>query len=146
MNIYFQIIIAIGVLGLSAGNFFANFRKGNRTESGEIIDFYKKQTSEYKEILESTRKDYIAKHEDLLAQVGVLRGELNTERKLREQYEAILKDKNPETEAFMKLMIKAVDDQSKVNIEVAGILKEIHKFAKEEHDRDIKITGTITKQ
>ncbi len=146
MSPYLQTIIAIGVVAMSAGTFVAQFRKGNRSESGEIIEFYKKQAADYKDILETTRKEYIAKHEDLLAQVGVLRGELNTERKLREQYELILKDKNPETEAFMKLLIKAVEDQNKVNKEVVTILKEIHIMATQEHDRDLKITSTVTKK
>ncbi len=142
---YLEYILTGAAIGTALGVAFASFRKGNRSESGEIIEFYKKQAADYKDILETTRKEYVAKHEDLLAQVGILRGELNTEKKLREQYEAILKDKNPETEAFMKLLIKAVEDQNKVNKEVVTILKEIHTYAKTEHDRDLQITSTITK-
>ncbi len=145
MNPYIQYILTGSAVGTSIGIAFAYFKRGNRSESGEIIEFYKKQAADYKDILETTRKEYIAKHEELLSQVGVLRGELNTEKKLREQYEAILKDKNPETEAFMKLMIQAVKDQSEVNKEVVSVLKEIHTYAKAEHDRDFKVTSTVTK-
>ena len=145
MDPYIQYILMGGTIATALGIAFANFRRGNRGESGEIIEFYKKQASEYKEILEATRKEYVEKHEALLAEVGLIRGELNTEKKLREQYEAILKDKNPETEAFMKLMIKAVKDQTDVNKEVVNILKEIHSMSKAEHDRDFKVTSTVTK-
>lgn len=140
-----QTIIAVGVVGLSIGTFFAQFSRGKRSESGEIIDFYKKQAEEYKTILQTTRDEYTKKHEDLVKQVGELRGELNAERKLREQAESILKDRNPETQEFMKLLTNAVKDQSAVNKEVVGVLKEIHTMAKEEHERDFKITSTVSK-
>lgn len=142
---YISYILMAGALGTAFGVAFAYFKKGSRGESSEIIEFYKKQASDYKEMLEVSRKEYTQKHEQLLSEIGVIRGELNTEKKLREQYEAILKDKNPETEQFMKLMIKAVHDQNEVNIEIVNILKEIHTMSKAEHDRDFNITTQITK-
>ena len=145
MNIYLQFIITGCAIAGFIGIAFAQFSRSKRSESGEIIEFYKQQATEYKSILEVTRKEYIAKHEELLSQVGVLRGELNTEKKLREQYEAILKDKNPETEQFMKLMVSATHDQGEINKEVVGILKEIHAMSKAEHGRDFNIHATVTK-
>lgn len=143
-----------GFLGIAAaaaliGVAYSQFRKGSRTESGEIVEFYKNQANNFKEIAETTRKEYTLKHEELLKEVGVLRGELNTERKLREQYEAILKDRNPETTEFMKTMLaigeqatKFMDAQSKNNLEVARILGEIHTMVQS----DLKVEATVTKQ
>ncbi len=145
MNTYLQYLLTGASLGTAFGVAFAYFKRGSRNETGEIVDFYKKQATDYKEMLEVTRKEYTQKHEDLLAQVGALRGELNTEKRLREQYEAILKDKNPETEAFMKLMVQSVKDQSEVNKEIVGVLKEIHAMSKAEHERDFNISATVTK-
>lgn len=146
MNIYLQYIITGAAVAGLLGVAFAQFRKGNRNESGEIIEFYKKQAESYKEMMETTRKEYTDKHELLVKEVGQLRGELSAEKKLREQAELILKDKNPETQAFMTLVTNAVNDQGKINKQVVEILQEIHEYAQEEHERDIKITGTITKQ
>jgi len=146
MNPYLQYILTGAALGTAIGVSFAYFKQGSRHESGEIVEFYKKQSGDYKEMLETTRKEYSAKHEELLKEVGIIRGELNTERQLRQQYEAILKDRNPETEAFMKLMVQSVKDQATVNQEIVEILKEIHAMSKAEHDRDFKIESKITKQ
>lgn len=145
MNLYIQYVLSFFAIAMMSGVAFAQFRKGFRIESGDIVTFYKTQAENYKEMMEETRKDYTKKHEELLAEVGVLRGELNTEKRLREQYELILKDKNPETEEFMKLMIKAVADQGEVNKEVVSVLKEIHTMSKAEHDRDFKVETTVTK-
>lgn len=147
MEKYTSIILLGATLGATFGVAFAYFRKGNRSESGEIIEFYKKQAGDYKEMLEATRKEYTEKHEALIKEVGVIKGELNTERQLRQQYEAILKDKNPETEAFMKLMVQAVKDQGEVNKEVVSVLKDLHTMAKAEAEREIQIDthSSITK-
>lgn len=145
MDPYIQYILTGGALGTAFGVAFAYYKKSNRSESGEIVEFYKKQATDYKEMLEVTRKEYTEKHEALIKEVGTIRGELNTERQLRQQYEAILKDKNPETEAFMKLMVQAVKDQAGVNKEVVEILKEIHGMSKAEQKRDFEVTSTVTK-
>lgn len=144
MNIYLQIILGVCAVATSAGIAFAQFRKGARGETGDIAKFYKERMEDYKLIADETRKEYTAKHEDLLKRFGVLQGEFNTEKALRIQYETILKDRNPETEAFMVLVTKAVTDQGEVNKEVVAILKQIHEYAKEEHDKTLEITSTVT--
>lgn len=157
MNIYLQIVIAICAVSASTGIAFAQFRKGTRTESGDIIKFYKEQSDNYKDMMEKKEaahnievkeitQTFTEKVNALTREVGELRGQYNAEKKQREQYEEILKDKNPETEQFMKLMIKAVDDQSKINKEVVSLLGEIHTMSKAEHDRDFKIEATLTKK
>ncbi len=153
MDKYLQWILIAGSLATSIGIAVANFMRGNRGESGEIIEFYKKQASEYKIILESTRKEYTEKHEGLIKEVGTIRGELNTERQLRQQYEAILKDKNPETTAFMQLMVQSTKDQAESHkaivkglTAISEVMNDIHTMAKAEHERDFKVTATVQKQ
>mgnify|MGYP001563285827 CR=1 FL=1 len=143
--LYLQVIIAICTLSVSAGIAFAQFKKGSRTESGDIIKFYKDQAENYKIISDTTRKEYTEKHETLLKEVGILRGELNTERTLRIQYENVLKDKNPETETFMLFVTNSLKDQQVMNKEIATILKEIHIMAKAEHERDYQVNTTVKK-
>lgn len=163
MNTYLQYIIAFGVLGLSAGNFFTGFGKGSRGGSGELIEFYKKEAADYKDMsakkdikhaeeIKAITADFNGKYHDLTQKFGELQGQYNAEKGMRERAEEILKDKNPETKAFMELVIKSCEDQGKVNeavtkamTKMGEILGEIHTMAKAEHDRDIQITSTISK-
>ncbi len=145
MNITVQNIITWISLTGFVGLAIAQIRTKTRSESGDIVKFYKDRMEDYKVIAETTRKEYTDKHEELLRKFGVLQGEFNTEKALRLQYETILKDKNPETETFMKLVTQAVTDQQEVNKEVVKILAEIHTMAKAEHERDFNITATVTK-
>lgn len=149
MNIYIQYILAFGVLGLAAGNFFGSFGKGNRQGSTDVINFYKAEAANYKDMsdkkdtrhsleLKELTQEFNQKVHELTEKFGILQGQYNAEKAQREQYEAILKDRNPETEKFMAFM---VDTQKEVVI----ILKEIHAMAKAEHDRDLNITATVTK-
>lgn len=126
MNIYLQIVLGICAIASSAGIAFAQFRKGARVESSDLITFYKKEADGYKDMMEKTRNEYTTKHEALLKEVGELRGQLISEKKQKELYEAILKDRNPETEQFMKLMVQSVTDQGVVNKEIVRMIGEIH--------------------
>lgn len=156
MNIYVQYILAAGGLGTAFGIAFAYFFRGKRTESGEIISFYKEQAENYKTMMhtkeeahavkmEEVTKYFTEKVNELTKELGVLQGQYTAEKNQREQYELILKDKNPETEAFMKMVTQACNDQSIINKEVVSILKDIHTMQKAEHDRDFKIESTVTK-
>ncbi len=139
MNIYLQIFLSVCGVATLLGVGYAQFKKGDRGESGDIAKFYRERMDDYKLIAETTRKEYSEKYEELLKKFGILEGQFNTEKALRQQYESILKDKNPETEQFMKFMVATQK-------EVVDILKEIHTYAKAEHDRDFQVTSTITKQ
>ncbi len=142
MDIYIQYILAFfGVIAM-AGVAFAQFKKGFRTESGDLITFYQKEALGYKEMMETTRKDYAKKHEELLAQVGELRGELNAEKRLREQYELILKDRNPETEEFMRFMVQSAKDQADNNKKIVEVLNIIHIAVA----KDLKIEATVSQK
>ncbi len=145
MNTYLQILLGICAVTSSGVVAFAQLKKGNRVESSDIVKFYKDKMEEYKEMSDTLRKDYTAKHEQLIKEVAEVRGELNAEKKLREQYEAILKDKNPETENFMKYMVQATKDQSESHREIVRVLSEIHAMSKAEHDRDFVVNATVTK-
>ncbi len=139
------IITGLSLMGM-AGMGVAQFKSKSRGESGDIVKFYKDRMEDYKLIAETTRKEYADKYEDMLRKFGILEGQFNTEKALREQYESILKDKNPETQNFMTLVTTAITDQQNVNKEVVQILKEIHAMAVVEHDREFKVDATVIKK
>lgn len=145
MNEYIQISLAVCAVAAMGGVAVAQFRKGGRMEASELIKFYQAEAAGYKEMAEKTRREYTDKHEGLIKDIAGMKAELGAERKLREQYESILKDRNPETIKFMEFMIQATKDQSESNKEIARVLGEIHTYAKAEHDRDFKVTSTISK-
>lgn len=156
MDIYLQIIIGVCAVAFTAGTAYSQFKKGDRSGSTEIINFYKGQASDYKDMVakkdeahsaevKTITADFNDKIINLTKDLAALRSQYIAEKAQREQYEAILKDKNPETEQFMKLMIKSVEDQGKINKEVVSLLSEIYKMSKDEHERDFNITAQITK-
>lgn len=143
------IIVGLGILAAALGYLFTQFFRGGSEalkSDTERINFFQKEAKDYKEMMASDRKEFTAKIETLTRQVGELRGQLEGEKKLREQYEALIKDRNPETEKFREFMVKAVEDQNNVNKEVVNVLKEIFIMTKAEHDKDFKVEITTTKQ
>lgn len=152
----------IGSLGLFAGGigFLWSKIKGGtkeaKAESTTIIatndtikNFFKEQNDDLKEI----NKILGEKVEALTREVGEIRGQLNAETKQKGEYLAILQNRDPETKKFMEYMVQAVKDQSQsmkdqaeTNREIIRILGEIHVMTKQEHDRDLNITATVTKQ
>lgn len=147
--------IAVG-LGTAFGIAYAYFNKNKTSSSVEVISLLQKEVEVYRDQLKTKeekhaseikeiRTEFTKQVTDLTERVGRLQGQYDAEKAQKEEYELILKDKNPKMEKFMELMIKAVSDQGSVNKEVVSILKDIHTMAMEEHDRDIKITSTITK-
>lgn len=149
MNIYLQ-YITIGVsLGTALGVAAAFFWKNKNSSSGEALSLlqkeneifrdqlHKKEEAHLREVKE-IREEFTKQVSDLTEKFGIMQGKYEKEKEEREKFEAIAKDKNPETQEFMKFMI---DTQK----EVVNILKEIHTYAKVEHDRDFNITATVTK-
>lgn len=160
------IITIITGLGLFAGSMafvIDKFFTRQKTDKGEEINsadtltkFWKDQAEQYKVVLgeketayllkiEKITTDFNEKFQDLKERFGNLKGQYEAEKSQRERVESILKDRNPETEAFMKLMIQAIKDQSDSHTEMVKILKEIHTMSKAEHDRDFKVETTVTK-
>lgn len=146
--------IGIGAAtGLILGVLSVYIIKGRRTESGDLIKFYKEEASGYKEMAEAIRKEYSDKFEKITREMGELKGQYTAEKEAREKWEAIAKDKNPEMTEFMKIMLKSCEDQGKagveqgkINVEILLLLKDIHKMQQQEHDRDFKAELTVTKQ
>lgn len=139
-----QTIITFGTLALLAGIAFAMFKKGNRTESGEQIKFYKEESTTYRDML--TRKeekhaqeikdltaDFHSKFTKLSQDFGILQGQYIAEKEAREKAEAILKDRNPETEKFMKSTIGVLG-------EIKDFMEKINKHM----EQDIQIESRIT--
>lgn len=149
MNTYLQYILTIFGVITMCGVAFAQFRKGSRGESSEIIKFYKEEALNYKDMLQKKEeahtvkiseltKDFTEKINGLSREVGELRGQLTAEKKQNERFEQIFQNRNPEMEKFMTFMVNTQK-------EVVDVLKEIHAMTKAEHDRDFQVTSTITK-
>ncbi len=145
------ILTSLGLLAGGIGYLYSKLKSGAKearaestdlvTSNDQIKQFYKEQNEDLKNI----NKVLSDKVETLTREVGEIRGQLNAETRQKEEYLLILKDKNPETKQFMEYMVQAVKDQTTVNTEIVRILGEIHAMAKAEHERDFKITATVTK-
>lgn len=146
--------IGIGAAtGLILGVLSVYFIKGRRNESSDLTKFWKDEATGYKEMVEKIRKEYTDKFETLTREIGEIKGQYTVEKEAREKWEAIAKDKNPEMTEFMKIMLKSCEDQGKagveqgkLNVEILGLLKDIHRMQQQEHDRDFKAELTVTKQ
>lgn len=156
MNQTLQYIITGAAVAMFAGIAWAQFKKGTRTESGDIIKFYKEEAASYKDIIEKKdarhteeikklTADFNGQMHTLSEKFGILQGKYDAEKEAREKAEEILKDKNPETIGFMQFMIKATENQDMVNKEIIGMISDVHKMVKEEHDRETHIEATIKK-
>lgn len=153
-------------LGIFAGSMafvvdkFFSRKKTDKNEEINSADtltkFWKEQAEQYKVVLaekeaaytlkiEKITADFNEKFQDLKEKFGNLKGQYDAEKVQRERVESILKDRNPETEAFMKLMIQAIKDQADSHTGIMKILKEIHTMSKAEHDRDFKVETTVTR-
>ncbi len=75
-----------------------------------------------------------------------MQGKYEKEKEEKDKWEAIAKDKNPETKEFMTFMVQAVKDQAESHRKIVEVLNDIHTMTKDEHDRDLQITSTVTKQ
>lgn len=161
MDIYSNILPTIGyiVAGLSSvGVFFggvgyliSKYKGGSleqKSESNDLISsndqiklFYKEQNEDRQRIIETQNE----KIQALTREVGELRGQFNAETKQKEEYLAILQNRNPEMQKFMELLVTAVKDQQMVNKEIVKLLGEIHAMSTAEHERDFKVTATVSK-
>lgn len=162
----FMIVGVLGSIGLFAGGlgYLINlFKKGGREEKDDIItssekltEFFKSQSEGYKIMMEAKdekwrvelkEKDekYRIEVQSLTREVGELKGQLNAEKATNERLEKIFQNRSPEMEEFMKFMVQAVKDQTESHQKIVEVLFDIHKMAKDEHERDFSITAQVTK-
>lgn len=141
----------LGVLFFGGGYLISKWRSGTKEEEAESRDlissndqikqFYKDQNDDLKAI----NKALSDKVEMLTREVGEIKGQLNAETKVKEEYLAILRGRDPETKKFMELMVQSVKDQAESQKEIIRVLSEIHSYAKQEHEREVHIEAQITK-
>ncbi len=160
MNSFWQIVLivfgSIGMLGMFAGGFGAlraSFRKGAKEEkqevmgsSQEIINFWKGQAENLQTILDRKEQDWNEKFQGLTREMGELRGQLNAERAQNDRLEKIFQNRDPETQKFMELVMKAIENQQMANQEFLKTLKEIHELVAQENNREMKVEAKISKQ
>lgn len=146
-----EILTGIGLFAFGGGYLISRVKGGSKQEKAESTDlisssdqikeFYKNQNDDLKEI----NRVLGVKVETLTREVGEIRGQLTAESKQKTEYLAILQNRDPETKKFMEMMLTFVDKQNETNLEISRILGEIHSMSKDEHDRDFKISATVTK-
>lgn len=154
-----EIVGGLGVFGAGFGYLISQFKKGSNEQKKEVISsadqlttFWKEQAEGYKAMAQSEKeaatikdKDWNDKFNALATEVGQIKGQLLEKEKQAAQYLEILQNRDPSTLEFQKLMVNAVTEQSEVNKQIVMLLKDIYAMAKDEHDRDFKITTTVTK-
>ncbi len=165
LDIALKIGAVMGTLGLFFGGLgyvIQKYKGGSKEEKAENADlissndqikqFYKEQNDELKDIIKAKDTafaqreiEWNGKFNALTKEVGELKGQLTAENKQKEQYLAILQNRDPETKQFNEYMIKAVENQTEANRQIVKLLGEIHTMTKDEHDRDFQVTSIVTK-
>lgn len=163
IKIFLLVIGSLASLGLLAGGIgylLSKVNKGSREEKSDVISsadqlagFWKEQVEGFRAVIaeltakiEKQKDDHNAEMKKVLTELGEVRGRLGAETKAKEEYLAILQNRDPETKEFMKFMVKSVEDQGETHKELIRILGEIHTMAKAEHERDFKVTATVSKE
>ena len=150
---------SLGIFVGGIGYFIGLFRKGSKQEKSEVINssqevitFWKTTAENYQTILSTKEKDWNEKFQGLTREFGELKGKYEAEKAQTERLEKIFQNRDPESQKFMELVIKAIDNQNKtnenqnkVNTEMVRVLTAIHTLAVEEHNREIHVESTVTK-
>lgn len=163
-TLYFKILLSIiaaltsvGILVGGIGYFVSIFKKGTKQKDTEVIssadqlsNFWKDQVDGFKEVIkeltakiEKQKDDHNVEMKKILSELGEVRGRLGAEVKQKEEYLAILQNRDPETKKFMEYMIKAVENQSSVTAEIVRVLSEIHSMTKVDLDTDLKLESVL---
>lgn len=151
MNIYLQYIPTAVMIGTAFGVGITYFFRSKSSSSGEALSLleqenkifrdqlHKKEEDHAKEVKE-IRAEFTKQVSELTERFGFMQGKYEKEKEDREKWEAIAKDKNPETKEFMTFMVSTQK-------EVVTILKEIHIMLQQEAEREIKVDthSTISK-
>lgn len=146
---FLQYLLGICAVAVAAGIAFAQFRRAGRGESGDIIKYYKEESASYKDILEKKdnkhaeeikklTSDFNQQIHQLTEKFGMLQGQYNAEKGMRERAEAILKDRNPETTKFMTDTVAALG-------EIMKFMVKLNQHMEDEKKREMHIDGTISR-
>lgn len=156
VNDIIKLILAVGgaitLIASGLGVFIYSYRKSGRQERKDVTDsadtiseFWKKQAEELKLILQTKDVEYNAqltkvtkefneKIQELTKQVGILTGQLTSEKAANDRFEKIFQGRNPEMEAFMKFMIQAAKDSQESHEQIVKVLTDLHKTSTSNHD------------
>lgn len=154
---------SLGLFAFGGGYLKSQFSKGDRQDKNEvlnssntIIEFWKSQAENLKIIGEARDKENAEKYDKmakdfttqvttLTREVGEVRGQFNAESKQKEEYLKILQNRNPEMQKFMETMLAATTQQAEINKGVMELLGDIYKMINDEHNRELHIDATISK-
>lgn len=146
-----EILSGLGLFFFGGGYLLSKFKDGTKESQAEgrdiissneqIKQFFKDQNEDYKTII----KEQGSKIELLTREVGEIRGQLTAESKIKEQYLAILQNRDPETKQFMEIMLKFVETQTETNKNIVKALQGINDTNAAEHNKELKVEAHITK-
>lgn len=134
--------LCAGGLGFLISQYRSGYRKTNTevvSSSTEIITFYKTENQSLKDIMGEKDKSNDEKFRQLTSEIGEIRGQLIEKEKQNKQYLDIINNRGPETEQFQSTILDGL-------AKLATIIGEIHTLAIQEHERELSITSTITKE
>ncbi len=128
------IIITVGTIFGAIGYGIASFFKGRKSASEdavksaqELMAFWKEQADGYRDAMAAKDKENHAKFENLMREIGELKGQLFAAQEQNKRFEEIFQNRNPELDKT---------------------LKEILEFMKQIHDhmsgKDLKIETTVS--
>lgn len=132
-------VAAFLVIFVAGGGYALKFfNKDSREEKSDVVssantimEFWKNQAEQYKLISDEKEKSYSEKINNLIREVGELRGQLTAETAQKKEYLAILQNRDPETKKFMEIMLEFVKEQTETNLEITKVLSDIHKTTNE---------------
>lgn len=153
MNIIVQYILTgCGIAG-ACGILWGQIVSRGRTESGEIIKFYKEQATEYKTISDAKSEKHAEQIKSMseghTTQIRELTKEFNEKyTKLSQEFgeiqgkykvtQEILQGKDPETKEFMTQSLSTLG-------EIKDFMEKINQHMEDEKKREIHIDANITK-
>lgn len=147
-EIFFAILGVLSAFGICAGGLgylISSYKKGTRAENSEVVssaenltNFWKEQADGYKVMMAEKDASWNDRFEKMSREMGELQGQLIAEKKQTERLEAIFKDRNPETEQFMK-------DTTSAMSQIMKFMEAINKHMEEEK-KELHIEATVSKQ
>lgn len=152
LQLVFLVLGGLSFVAIAIAVVYRLVTKDNRQEKSEIINsaeegtnFWKDQYKELKEINAIRDEKNADLINTLTEKVGILTGQLKTEKEQTDRLEKIFQNRNPEMEKFMQYMVTSSEEQTKINKGIVDTLEDIHAMVKEERDRELKVTSTIIK-